>query len=385
MSNRWHRFGGNRMIRNDEHWQALADAFYSAALDEQGWYPALEGLAEATGSRSGQLVGLGDDALAFNLLTNLDPAWLQEPAAADAGDPGVNPRVAMGMAAPALKTLTDADFAFPEAYTRAPRHREFEEFMRRIDRPHICLTVLEQQPDRVIGLAVNRSKGEGRITHSQRAAFTALAPHARAAVRMQLALEGQGPALLMGALEALTVAAFVCDHAGRVQALTPAAERLAGEARGVSLRQGRLHAAGAEDDRALARAIAAASNGLATGALALQPVIVRDEHLKAPSLVLDVIRLPVRAHAFHFTPRVLVVARGERRADERKAAILRAAYALTVAETDVALQIARGKTLDVIARDRGVSPATVRFQLKAVLAKLGVHRQIELVARINTL
>ncbi|HEX7046907.1 MAG TPA: helix-turn-helix transcriptional regulator [Gammaproteobacteria bacterium] len=374
------------MIRDDEHWLALTEAFYSAALDEQSWYSALEGLAAATGSRSGQLIGLGADALSFNILTAIDPAMLQDPAAADAGDPGINPRVAAGIAAPALTTLTEADFAFPEEYTSAPRHREFENFMRRIDRPYICLSALERQPDRVIGLAVNRSKSEGRITHSQREIFTSLAPHARAAVRMQLALEGQGAKLLADAMDALSIPAFICDHTGCVQAFTPAAERIASEERGVQLRQGRLVAAHAEDSRTLGAAIAAASRVRMTPAPpAMQTVIVRDRHLKTPSLVLDVMTLPKSTHAFHFTPGVLVIGRGEQHGTERKAAILQAAYALTPAETAVALQIACGKTIDVIAAGRGVSAGTVRSQIKAILAKLGVHRQIELVARLNTL
>lgn len=374
------------MIRTDEHWQALAEGFYSAALDEQGWYPALEGLARATGSQTGQLVGFGPDALAFNILTNLDPAWQQEAAAADASDPGVNPRVGMGINAPILKTLTDADFAFPDEYTRAPRHREFEDFMRRIDRPHICLAVLERQPDRVIGLAVVRSKREGLITAAQHAAFTSLAPHVRAAVRMQISLEGQGANLLAGAMEALSIPAFVCDHAGRVQALTPAAERIAGANCGLKFRQGELHAEHAEDARALNAAIAAASaSRIVPGPPLLQTVVVRDGRLKTPSLVLDVIALPNRTHGFSFTPRVLVVVRGEQHGNERRRVILQSAYALTSAETDVALEIASGTTVDHIAVERGVSVGTVRSQVKAVLAKLGVHRQIQIAARVNAL
>jgi hypothetical protein len=36
------------MIRDDEHWGRLTESFYTAAVDGDGWYQALEGLAEAT-------------------------------------------------------------------------------------------------------------------------------------------------------------------------------------------------------------------------------------------------------------------------------------------------------------------------------------------------
>lgn len=375
------------MIQDNEHWMAVTDSLYSAAIDGQGWYPALEGLARATGSESGQLIGLGADAaVPFNIITNLDPDWQETFATAGGGNPAINVRVGNGLPAPVLQVMAETDFTYPESHAHDPQCREFEDFMQRCDRPFICLAVVERQQDMLIGLAAVRSKRDGRITQQQRAAFTSLAPHVRAAVRMQLALEGQGTSLLVGAMEALSIPAFVCDGAGRVQALTPAAEKLAGMGRGLQLRKGHLYTTLAEDTRTLNDAIAAAACGyVAGGPPTFRTVVVHDGDAKSLSLVLDVIALPNRAYEFSFTPRVLVVARGERHADARKAAILQAAYALTAAETDVALQVARGRTADVIAQDRGVSIDTVRSQIKTILTKVGVHRQIELAAKLADL
>ena len=82
------------MLRDDDHWLAVTDAFYSAALSQQGWYQALEGLAHATGSANGELIGLGANAaVPFNIFTNIDPAFVTDFVAAGGGDPALNPRV----------------------------------------------------------------------------------------------------------------------------------------------------------------------------------------------------------------------------------------------------------------------------------------------------
>jgi len=44
----------------------------------------------------------------------------------------------------------------------------------------------------LIGLTVNRSRKEGEATEEVRRIIAAVAPHVRAAVRTQMALDGQG-------------------------------------------------------------------------------------------------------------------------------------------------------------------------------------------------
>ena len=112
-------------------------------------------------------------------------------------------------------------------------------------------------------------------------------------------------------------------------------------------------------------------------------IVVRGvDEAKAP-IVLDVMSLPSIALEFSSAPRVVVVARGSRGADTRKAALLQGVYGFTSAETDIALQLARGQSTELIAKQRIVAIGTVRAQIKSMLAKLGVNRQVELVARLN--
>ena len=369
------------MLRNDEQWLALTDEFYSAAIDGSRWYKALDGLARATGSSVGELICLGPDAaVPVNIMTNVDPGFHHEFVAAGGGDPAVNPRVNAGMKAPVLKVLAESDFITPDEYRR---NAHYQEFAIPNDIPYICLVTLDRTPDLLIGLAVARNEAQGHIDAAGRAVFESLAPHVRAAARIQLSLEGQGAALLSGAMEALSMPAFVCDRAGRVHAMTPAAERLIDVQRGLQLRQNMLQAANPLDATVLRDAIEVAAAPRRAGAPpAVRTVMVRGDKQAAPSLVLDVIGLPPRPFDFSQVARILVVARGERVGDERRAVVLQAGYALTAAETDIALQLTRGRTTEAIAGQRGVSVATVRSQIKAIMAKTGVGRQAELVALV---
>lgn len=365
------------MTREDDHLSSLADAFYAAAV-ESSWSDALARLAEATGSRSGQLIGVGEQAeVPFNLITNLDMDAVGEWAAMGGADPRVNPRVRAGLTAPELTSLTEADFA-SEAELQSAIYRLY----RKYDIHHSCQTTLVRSPDSAIGLAVLRSERQGPIPAEAMRTFTALAPYVRGAVRMQMTLEAQGAALLAGAFGAVNLAAFVCNPAGEVCALSPEAERLAGKQSHLRLAGRRLSARHPHDDRRLAAAIARA------GSRWPSPPKVSDLSLRAgpdaPLLHVQVAPLPAREHGFRFQATSLVIARLP--ADPaRRAEALADRFGLTPAEAQVALGLAHGRTLASIAAERGVTVSTLRSQLKSIFGKLGVSRQAELAARVSEL
>jgi DNA-binding NarL/FixJ family response regulator len=369
------------MLENNEKTIAIADAFHAAALDSSGWYPALDALAQATGSRGGELICLGKQAsLPLHIMTNVDPAIDQAFLECGGGHPDINPRVGAGMRAPVLKVLAESDFITPDEHAR---HPHYQEFARPWDIPFICLATLDRTDDLLVGLAVVRSQKQGHITPEQRAVFASIAPHVRAAARTQMALEHNSSALLAGAMEALSIAAFICDASGRVRAMSPQAEQLVSAQRGLNLRLGRLTVDHSEESQVLQTAIeAAAAPGAKAANFIHRTVTLRGKQNEDAPMVLDVFALPRREYDLNFSPRVLVVARGTRRASERKSQILRTLYSLTSAEADIAVQVGSGRPAEAIAAVRGVSVGTVRAQLKTIMGKMGVRRQIELAARL---
>ena len=65
--------------------------------------------------------------------------------------------------------------------------------------------------------------------------------------------------------------------------------------------------------------------------------------------------------------------------DANRASRLARAFGLTPAETRVALHLIDGGDIASCAHQAGLSPGTVRSQLKSIFAKTGVKRQSELV------
>jgi DNA-binding CsgD family transcriptional regulator len=363
----------------DQEWLAVADAACAAAVGALSWNDALAALATATGSRSGQLIGVdAANSVPFHYTTDLGPNYMEEFAAIGGGDPRVNPVVRAGAQQPALKTLSTAEFITPKERRRS----EFLlEHARRYDISYACLTTLIKEPGMLIGLAVLRSVRQGEISHAQRRVFTSLAPHLRMAVRMQTALEHQGAQILAGGMEALSLAVFVCDRQGAVRAMTLGAERLVSRAGPLQLKQGRLRTGRACDTRALTDAVARAAGGLQRPGPSLATTVVVQDASSKP-VVIDVLPLPQSHHSLGFAPRALVVVRREAQSHERAQHLLQAAYHLTAAETDVALRLSEGVAPEAIAAARGVSVATVRVQMRAIFSKLDVHRQSELAARL---
>jgi DNA-binding CsgD family transcriptional regulator len=370
------------VIQCDENWLSVADTFHAAALGAGSWLDALSGLAGATGSRAGELIGLGSEhTVPFNWVAGIGQDWLEEFIAIGGGNPAINPFVRAGSQIPVLKVLASADFVTPEERRSG---LFLADFCRRHDTPHICLSPLIKEGGMLVGLAVIRSASQGEIDARQRAVFTTLAPHMRAAVKTQMALEHQGALLVAGAMEALSMAVFVCDRLGTVKAMTPAAEALVSKGDALRLRSGRMKGAHAAETHRLTEAIdKAADVVIRPGGPRCSTVLMRGN--AAQPLALDVVPLPKRDFAFGFEPRVLVMMRASESNAARTLLLLQSAYHLTAAEADVALRLSNGQRPENIAATRGVSLGTVRVQIRTIFTKLDVHRQSELVARVKHL
>lgn len=91
------------------------------------------------------------------------------------------------------------------------------------------------------------------------------------------------------------------------------------------------------------------------------------------------LRPQVMLGAFGDTALALLVFHDARAQIELDPFIVGEAFDLTPAEAKVAVQLAQGKTPELIAADHNVSIATVRSQIKALFGKTGTNRQTDLV------
>lgn len=382
----------------EARWVGLAEAFAGAGLDGRGWLSALERLAAETGSRRAQLIGLGGPAaVPFNLANDVDEALMREFVEIGGGDPWVNFRIQAARGARPLQVIGEAEY---DDARQIVGPSPYDDFAERADIPFGCQTILLEEDGIMIGMALLRGRRDGPTGAAHRRLFRQIAPHVRIAARTAMLLDGQGEQLVNGAMEALSAAAFVCDAAGQVRALTRRAEALAGPAGRLRLVRGRLRGRTEAENRVLAQAILTAGQGSSAsgGAPRGSQVVLRDLSgelggaVAEGPLVLTVSPLPSRVHGFSFQPRVLVAARGaavagagEARETTEQVEALRALFDLTRSEAAIALAFVDGAPREAIARQRGVTVDTVRGQLKSVFRKVGVTREVELAARLGRL
>src|SRR5690606_83785 len=81
-------------------------------------------------------------------------------------------------------------------------------------------------------------------------------------------------------------------------------------------------------------------------------------------------------------PSVLVLVEVARQPALPSEGALQQAFALSPAEARLALAIANGATVSAAAASLRIAAGTARVQLKSVFAKMEVHRQADLVAKI---
>lgn len=361
-------------------WFKAIDAFGNASLDGN-WLNALAILAEATGSWSGELIGLGaEQAVPFNLMSDMDENYSREFIAMGGPDPRLNPIVREGTKIAENTVITTADFI--TAHDR--RHNPIiVEHMNRYDIHHVCLTPLIKDSHLLIGLAVVRSESQGEFSHTEREIFANLAPHMRAAIKMQMALEHKSSLLVSDTLETLSLPVFVCDRRGLVKHMTPEAEALVSKGNSLTMRQGILNCLQDKTSRKLRDAIASAATNISyTARPAATSLVI--EGADSP-LVLEIFSLSQRDFKFTFEPKVLVVVKQKHPDLEQTKKHLMNVYRLTTAEADVVTRLVAGESPEQISCIRNSSIGTVRAQIRTIYSKCAVNRCSELITKVNQL
>lgn len=357
-----------------QHLARVSDALQAAAVGHLGWDVALDRLAAATGSKSGELMGVG--SAPFQIITNVSPEEIAAFVAIDGHDPRINSRIRVGMKAPTMKLLDEADFT-TESDCR--RHRDYGEAIRRLDIPFAHLTILQRSREVTLGLAMLRTARAGAMPEEQKRLLRAATPHVLSAVRLHMAAEGRAMDLTAAGFEQADHAAFVLDRAGRLKAWTPWADRLLRDG-DLRVKDGQLFTRDLSDAR-LGQAVERARRVRDLSDAAPQAVLTRDA--EGQSYPLEVMPLPSR-HGFDFEAGVVILARPPRDMGLRAAHIAAIVFGLTRAEADVAGLLVAGCSVAEIARRRAVTIGTVRTHVRRLFDKTGARNQIGVVAAISS-
>ncbi len=238
--------------------------------------------------------------------------------------------------------------------------------------------------DGVLGvLGVHRPQQAGAYTDDDRRRVALLLPHLQRALWLGQTLSAATirQRAADSLLERIDAAVFVVDRGCRLVTLNTRGEQQLRGADGLMQRRDRLVLAEAALNARLLRLVDAAVATAAGRALPAEAALAipRDGRLPLTLLV-----TPLQAGGItpcSSTPLALVVVRDPEAVAPAVSGLCEL-FGFTHTEAAVAASLASGHSVARIAAYRGVSTATVRSHVKAILLKTGTHRLAEAVALI---
>jgi DNA-binding CsgD family transcriptional regulator len=271
------------------------------------------------------------------------------------------------------RIASEPDYVSDENLARLPL---YQEMLAPKDSDLSCIARLTSARSLALGFCTMRSRRQGHFQADERARLARLMPRLDAALKLRMAIDTRNMQVTTAMLEGLGGCAFLFDIWGRVVALSESASSLTAEQSLLRLTKGRLTAVDPRSDRDLQAAITRACDGNGPMGERYATIFLRSEQRTVSARLAP---MPSRDPAFHSAASAILVVPRER---EKSAAatMLRDAFSLSVAEIDIALMIAEGKSVAGISGVRGSSSQTVRDQLKSIYEKTGARSQSHLVS-----
>lgn len=346
--------------------ESLTDRIYEAAVIPELWPKVLVEMSQAVGGAGGVLFTTNVDRMRWTTspdLHDLFQEFLRD------GWAAINPRPARLGAANYAGFVRDNEFFTEEEMQNDPVYRDF---LRKNGLGWATGTMFDAPSGDSVIFSFERAFANGPVPLHVVSAFDKLRPHLARGALLSARLGLERATAMTGALETLGLPGAVLRPHGALltanesfQSLLPATAQDFTE---------RLKFTDAAADALFADALS--KSRLLAPMVSSIPMAATEERLP---LILHL--LPVRGAAhdvFSQAASLLVVTPVDRSAVP-KARVLQGLFDLTPAEARVAQGIGEAQSVEALATATGVSPETVRSQLKSVLAKTGLSRQQELV------
>lgn len=349
--------------------ELLIDRIYEAAIVPDLWKPVLEQVAhfvDAAGAGLFLLSGKNNSsAIWSDAVDELCTGWLA------GGWQARTQRSSRMMALNHAGFVTECDLYGPG---EIEQDEAIVKYLIPLGFGHGAGTGITMPTGEVAIYSIERWYKTGAFTRDDCIRLDNLRPHlARAALLAGRAGLERARAMA-STLETIGIPGAVVRHSGKLLATNATFERLMPAV--VQDRRDRLRLVDARADGLLATALEKLKTGVPShciGSFAVSP--------GAPYPPMIVHLLPVRGAAqdlFLHASAVVMITPIDR-SSVPTAEVLQGLFDLTPAEARIAQGIAGASDVNTLAKSLGISPLTVRTQIKAVLAKTGVRRQIELV------
>lgn len=347
----------------------LIDRIYEAAIVPECWSDALGEMKAAAGSREGAMLLFSADApphvvgsgLPAGDMSRFRQLWKESPAVRW----GLTSQPADFRPFDVPQDVLDSDPTITMLYDRGLGES--------------VISVHPMGDETNLGFIFSRQADLGAFRSAEIAALNAMRPHLVRSGLVAARLGMVRARTMVDALERLGLAAAVIGPTGKVIAANALLEHLPAVL--IATAFGGIALADRFKNERFREALARVSDGARGPALSI-PVQAGPGQ---PALIVHL--LPVRGQAndiFSGGHVLMVVSTITRKAAPRPE-LLHGLFDLTPAEARLTCELVDGGTLPAIAARVGLSPHTLRAQLRAIMAKTGTHRQTELMQLLTAL
>lgn len=364
----------------------LIESIYRTASDPDGWPSLLDDMVAATASRSARLLVMNAEAnrVTASIKINIDDSCHRQYA-----DYYVNKcpwRPELRRMAPGRLYSTFLHFSCPQPDFY--RTEFFNDWAKKQDIHHGLCGSIYKDAHQTVQLLIQRTRDQGHYTEADTAFVNDLVPHmqhalliahrvARPRARAEsIAIAADGPALPF----------VLLNKALKVTYCTPGAERLISGKSGLEVKNGKPVIGDQLQNRRLHRLLrqclaAADSRMFQTGGDRLAvprpgradlQLIVRPVH---PDIALLLGEAGIYVAVYLYDPEAGIAIDPEQ---------LRRLYALSEAESRVAVAMVDNPDSEVVAKRCAISLHTVRSHIKSLFAKTQTHNRAELMKRMLT-
>jgi len=348
----------------------LIGGIYDAAADSELWSDVIARIVEATGCRTGvfyehDIATHQSRPLGFY---RFNTEFMRDYVAHYAALDPWNARVMqwpVGVAAPTYALMPEHEFRRTEFY---------QDYLRRTEVFYGLGGLVDRADGRMAVFGVQCSYEDGHFPVESVELIGTLMPHLKRAYRMNTALARaqHDRATLEETLHLLSQPVLIVDRAGNVVFANGAAARLLTAGDGIRFKDGQVTAAHRDDQVTLAALLHPLQDDAPRIAVLRRPGNKRSLLVQA---------IPLRSEGqWAAAGRMALLIEAEP-LPAPSLDHLAAAYGLTKAEARLWSGLAAGATLSEIALRQRISINTLRVQLGRLFAKVGVHRQTDLVRR----
>ncbi len=262
-------------------------------------------------------------------------------------------------------------------------HAFYRQYLHPLDLRYIVATRLRTDDGVECALFASRRHDGCDFDGPDKALIAKVVPHLRRAVSLHSKLDvlESERRVYASTIDRMRVGTIVLDEHGKVLESNGAAERLIAAHDGLRVSHGILQPSCPIENRGFQQLVQAALHNhmMGTAGRTEAVILMRPDGRKPLSVLMRPIPLNYCSEEKQRRPAVAVFIRDPEDSPKTSHEMLRKLFRLTPSETEVALLLVDGLTIDEAAAAMGVMKNTVRAHLRGVFAKTGATRQSVLV------